>query len=382
MKFFDVVISTNSGCEAYLIEELNQLGYKAKKLKPAKVIVERCRTKDVLLFNTALRQAHRVYILLARGFVEKIEDIKKMAESIDLKDIIAPNQTFAVRGKREGKHSFTSIDIAREVGAGIIDNFMKHYNIRLRVNLDAPDVEIHAELSGKDAILLLNTTGESLHNRYLRPFQHFAPLKPTIASSLIHISSFSEGVKLLDPMAGGGTIVMEAWSKAKGLLPSCFKKRNYLFQKCILFSSCNLDEMVEKAKRILEVRAWEPQIIGADISKKNVDGMKMNIEANGIKDIVVLQGDARNLDYIAEGEIDLIITNPPYGLRIASKSAVQRLYYAFAKSCKKKDVKEVVVLTAEGTIMEDALKQAGYEIKLRKPILYGKLWTDIIKANL
>jgi 23S rRNA G2445 N2-methylase RlmL len=382
MKSFDVVISTNSGCEPYLVEELSQLGYKAKKLKPAKAIVERCTVEDVILFNIALRQAHRVYILLSHHLINTLEDIKKMAESIELKDIISPNQTFAVRGKREGKHNFTSLDIAREVGAGIIDNFMKHHNARLRVNLDNPDVEIHAELSENDALLLLNTTGESLHNRYFRPFQHFAPLKPTIASTLIHISSFSKDVHLLDPMAGGGTILMEAWSKAKGLLPTSFKKRNYLFQKSSLFSPCNLEKVRKKAKSILGAKTWEPHIIGADISKKNVAGMNLNIKTNGMTNIVVMRGDARNLDYISKGEIDLIITNPPYGLRIASKRVIQKLYYAFAKACKYKDVDEVIVLTAEGTIMEDALKQVGYEIKLRKPILYGKLWTDILKANL
>ncbi len=377
MDTLNAVISTNSGCEQYLIEELGEWGYEGEVLKPAKVKVKNVKAEDIVLFNLALRQAHRVFILLAEGEAENPKEVASLVDQVDLSSFIEPGQSFAIRGKREGKHSFTSMDIAREVGARVIENYLKTKGVRLKVNLDEPDVEINAELSHNKAHLLLNTSGPALYNRYPRPFQHFAPLKPTIAASLIRVSSLSPGKVLLDPMAGGGTILTEAWALSKGKPPWIFKEREYLFQKLSIFSTCDIDAIKQRSF----TDPWQPELrlLGADISPKNVRGMKENFEAIGLNETRIWVGDAQKLDYLSE-PVDLIITNPPYGLRVASKRMVQKLYYRFAKACAEKRVPELVVLTAEGKLMAHALEQRGYQIKLRYPILYGKLWTDMVKA--
>ncbi|MFQ5985883.1 MAG: THUMP domain-containing protein [Thermoplasmata archaeon] len=56
--------------------------------------------------------------------------------------------TFAVRTRRVGEHPYTSTDVAREVGAAILAGLPE-----LRVNLTAPDWEIHIEIRGEKAYL-------------------------------------------------------------------------------------------------------------------------------------------------------------------------------------------------------------------------------------
>ncbi len=54
---------------------------------------------------------------------------------------LRPGQSFAVRARRVGTHPFTSTDLARALGAAILAA-----NPGIRVDLDHPDVEIHAEV--------------------------------------------------------------------------------------------------------------------------------------------------------------------------------------------------------------------------------------------
>lgn len=56
--------------------------------------------------------------------------------------------SFAVRARRVGSHPFTSADVGREVGSAILSS-----HPGLRVNLSAPDWEIHVEVRGPIAFL-------------------------------------------------------------------------------------------------------------------------------------------------------------------------------------------------------------------------------------
>lgn len=54
---------------------------------------------------------------------------------------LGPGVTFAVRARRVGSHPFTSTDLAKEIGGAILD---AHPGVK--VNLGAPQVEIHVEV--------------------------------------------------------------------------------------------------------------------------------------------------------------------------------------------------------------------------------------------
>ncbi|OYT53596.1 MAG: hypothetical protein B6U77_03635, partial [Candidatus Hecatellales archaeon ex4484_218] len=58
--------------------------------------------------NLGGRCIHKVFLILTQTKFKKLEDLYKETKNIDYKWIISPNQTFAVRVERHGKHSFTS----------------------------------------------------------------------------------------------------------------------------------------------------------------------------------------------------------------------------------------------------------------------------------
>ncbi|GIX06989.1 MAG: hypothetical protein KatS3mg115_1392 [Candidatus Poribacteria bacterium] len=202
--FVPLVVSCESGLEALLIRELDRLGYAAERIKPAKVLVRGRDLSDVIRLNFWVRQANRVFLLLWAGEVGSLEEVREAAGTVPYSRWMGPDQTFGVVGVREGVHDFTSVDIGREVGAAVVEHFLKVARVRVRAHLDAPEVQFFAELSDRHLMILLNTTGEPLTRRHPRRYQHFAPLKPPLAAALLELSSFRKGPPLLDPMAGGG----------------------------------------------------------------------------------------------------------------------------------------------------------------------------------
>jgi len=74
-------------------------------------------------------------------------NLKNITErTIELaKDILEPEDSFALRVKRSGNHSYTSIEVAQIVGKAIIDNFPNH---NLKVNLTQPSKKIFIEVRG------------------------------------------------------------------------------------------------------------------------------------------------------------------------------------------------------------------------------------------
>jgi len=75
-----------------------------------------------------------------------IDSIAKKALKI-IKEKIKKNESFALRVTREGKHEYTSQDIAIHVGNMIVKN------TKAKVNLTKPDHTLYIEIRGEDAFL-------------------------------------------------------------------------------------------------------------------------------------------------------------------------------------------------------------------------------------
>ena len=67
-----------------------------------------------------------------------------------------------------------------------------------------------AHLARGRCMLSLDTSGKSLHKRGYREQGHPAPLKETLAASILILAGYDGTQTFLDPMCGSGTIAVEA----------------------------------------------------------------------------------------------------------------------------------------------------------------------------
>jgi len=360
----DVLATTTLGLEAIAIREIQELIGRTAAVAHRGLVRCSVDEADIFTLNYCAKSLHRVLLLCTECTVSTLEELYQQTRAIDFARLIHPAQSFAVRPKRVGTHDFTSEDIGRVVGQAVIDSYEADQKVRLKVNLDQPHVIIRAEVRNDQFWVSLDTTGDdSLHKRGYRTYQHTAPLKPSIAYSLVRLSGWEAAETLLDPMCGSGTICIEAGLWANGV-PNWFRQNYALWNLHFMDRRHFLD-----LKRAIDARVLRKRraIRGCDLVERHVQGAQENADAAGLE-LEFFTGDATSIPLNA----DRIITNPPYGLRVARRGSIPELYHAFLANLDQHEWKRTVILTGQPDLIpEDRVAE-------RVDIMYGDLPASIL----
>ncbi len=70
------------------------------------------------------------------------------------RNLLPEGASFAIRARRSGTHSFSSVDVARAAGTAVLE---AHEGRGVSVDLDAPDVELHVEVRQEAAFVFTRT---------------------------------------------------------------------------------------------------------------------------------------------------------------------------------------------------------------------------------
>ena len=113
------------------------------------------------------------------------------------------------------KHSFTSMDAAGALGAAV--NVALHW----RVQMKAMDVELVLKVHNRSARVMLPINATTMFKRNIVAFGP-TTLRATISHGLCRMAQLTHGDRLLDPMAGSGSIPIEAvcagcWTDVTGI---------------------------------------------------------------------------------------------------------------------------------------------------------------------
>lgn len=172
----------------------------------------------------------------------------------------------------------------------------------LELDPERPDLEITVRGKTRPLILGIDLAGGSMHARGYRVEQGEAPLKETLAAQMLILSRWdSRSEVLLDPLAGAGTIPIEAALMALGAPHARAKDKPDLFGDA------------------------RPEIIANEIHTPVVEALRRNAERAGVAKLVRVQhGDLRDLRVESNAERGLLIANPPYGKRLESGRGGER----------------------------------------------------------
>ncbi len=357
----------NPGLEGVAKREVKKLvNRKAQKLYEGALIFKG-KHADMFRLNYLSRTLHRVMILLSHGSFRDLFDLYKQIKKVDFARYISSEQSFAIRASRVGEHDFTSIDVARFVGQAVIDGFKEAAGKRLKVNLDNPDVIFRAYVRDWNYFFALDTTGEnSLHKRWYRVAKVHAPLKSTIAASMIMLSGFKQNEYLLDPFCGCATIPIEACLFAKNSPPN--QNRGFAFEKFVFLDMERWEKFKEKVKE--KEKNFTGKIVGVDIKPGAIFASRDNLKKAGLENCVeIRRGDAREIDL----SCDRLVTDLPYGIRTSPKG-LSELYKKFFKNLKKAQFKRAVIITTRKDLIK---KHCKFEIKREIKVKYGDLLAHV-----
>jgi putative N6-adenine-specific DNA methylase len=178
-----------------------------------------------------------------------------------------------------------------------------------------------------------DSSGALLHRRGYRQAVAKAPLRETLAAAMLFGSEWPGSVPIIDPMCGSGTIPIEAALLARRIAPGI--GRTFAFQRWPTSDPLVWERIVGEARE-RELPALGFPILGSDRDAGAVDAARANAERAGVGSDV--QFDRRPISDIEPpiGETvpgarrsGWVVTNPPYGVRVAEAAAVSDLYAAF-----------------------------------------------------
>ncbi|STZ76874.1 THUMP domain-containing class I SAM-dependent RNA methyltransferase [Bergeriella denitrificans] len=320
MTQYALFVTCPRGLEAPLSEELAALECADIRATDGGVACKGTMAQ-VYRINLHSRTASRVLLRLTKGSYRSENDIYKLAKNINWFNWFTLEQTFKV--KVEGKRAqVKSLDfVGLKIKDAVCDAFRDIYDARPSVEKVRPDVRVHAFLGERDVQIFIDTSGEALFKRGYRQDSGEAPLRENLAAGLLLLAGYDGTQPFQDPFCGSGTLAIEAALMATGRAPGLL--RRFGFEKLQNFDKAEWVKIRQQAKE--QVREAAAPIGGSDNDRHMVRLAEANAEAAEVGGLIRWQvQDAQ--DARPNGEGGIMLSNPPYGVRLAEVQALQALY--------------------------------------------------------
>ncbi len=277
---------------------------------------------DVYRINLHSRVASRVLCQVAHGRVASEQDAYELARQVPWPRWFRAEQTIKV--KVEGKNTrLRRLDVVGlKVKDAVCDVFRADGGVRPSVNKANPDIRIHAFIQQQEGFLFVDTSGEALFKRGYRTDTGEAPLRENLAAGMLLLAGYDGSQPMLDPMCGSGTIVIEAALMATQRAPGL--KRRFAFEQLLEFDAGLWQNLRQAAQD--KILAAAPQAIsGSDINRFTLKQAIKNAQQAGVDDVIDFQ--VRDVtECRPNGENGILMSNPPYGVRLEDEWFLQALY--------------------------------------------------------
>ncbi len=279
------------------------------------------------------RLASRVLINLAEFPAATAEDLYAGVAAVAWEEHIATDGTLAVDvvGTTSGlTHTRFAAQKAKDA---IVDRLRELSGERPSVDFERPDVRVNLRLARDRAILSIDLSGTPLHERgYRTPGEQAeAPLKENLAAAVLVRAGWPEiaagGGTLVDPMCGSGTLLVEgalmAADSAPGLLREHWGFTGWLGHDAEVWHAL-LDEADDRAEA---GRDRLGLIAGYDADARAIELARACAKRAGFGGAITFQQRELTALTAPPGALPgLVVTNPPYGVRLGESEALAPLY--------------------------------------------------------
>jgi putative N6-adenine-specific DNA methylase len=316
------------GLEALLAAELAPLGAQRVQEVPGGVAFAG-DWRVCYLANLWSRLASRILWRVGEFDYANEADIYEAARKVDWMRLFAVERSLRVNVSAQ-KSPLKSLDFATlRIKDAVCDRFRETQGSRPNVDRADPDVRVHAFLEAARGAFYLDTSGEPLFKRGWRSGALEAPLRENLAAGIILLSGWKPEEPLLDPMCGGGTLLIEAAAMARARAPGA--RRAFGFEKLKIFDS-SLWARIKNEERT--ARTVKLEIFGSDNDPRVLGDARRNISAAGVDRWIKLE-QVDILDRPAPAPAGVMVANPPYGERIGSKEELAEFYPKLGSALKR-----------------------------------------------
>jgi 23S rRNA (guanine2445-N2)-methyltransferase / 23S rRNA (guanine2069-N7)-methyltransferase len=320
-----IFASCPPGLEDLLVSELAPWSPQAPKATAGGVFIDGdLATAYRICYRSRL--ASRVFWQLSEFPAPSDDALYAALRAVPWEQHLKLENTFAFRVTARQAFSKNTAFLAQRAKDALADSFTEMYGRRPDVQRQRPDLQFHLHLQKGQGTLYLDLAGAPLHERGYRVGAGEAPLKETLAAAILCRLGWPDSAdRILDPMCGSGTFLVEAVEMALKR-PAGLHRTAWGFQHWLQHDEILWEREVAAACEGMENPGDVVIAQGRDIDPTVLELARQNISAAGLEACIALdEGTFEGWSPQIDSERTLVVTNPPYGERLSERSQVLHL---------------------------------------------------------
>ncbi|MEL6347446.1 MAG: THUMP domain-containing protein [Myxococcota bacterium] len=275
------------------------------------------------------RVASRVLLRIGRFEAMRDEALYAGLQAIDWSAHLAPTGTLWVDfigGSKFIRHNQFG---ARRCKDAIVDQLRTPAGQRPTVERDDPDLRLNVHLRHGVVTVSVDLSGQALHWRTPDRQTTDAPLRETLAATLLMMADWPkaarDGLPFLDPMCGSGTLVLEAAAMARDRAPGLMRRR-WGFSAWRGHDRAVWKALLDEAhERRRAGQAHPSRFQGRDQDPAAVRAARHNAQRLGLKGIDLRRAPMKSMMPFGD-QPGMVFTNPPYGERLGTEEEAAALF--------------------------------------------------------
>jgi len=321
----DLFAVVTPGLESIALNEMQGLGFYPLTKENGGVLFKG-DLNTVYRSNLNLRTVSRILVRLGHFHASAFSELRKKASRLPWEKFIAPGQPISIRATCHKSRLYHSDGVIERVLGAINDRLGSASTHHKPSDMEEKSLYqlIVVRLVNDECTISIDSSGELLHRRGYRLETAKAPLRETLAASLLFASGWNKIDPLLDPFCGSGTIPIEAALLAKGIPPGFSRQFSFMLWP-------NYDKSIwENLLTIIQIKSSNelPIIQGSDRDAGAIEMSIANAKRAGVSDLIEFTCEA--ISSISPPPMPgFLVTNPPYGFRINSNKDLRNLYAQF-----------------------------------------------------
>lgn len=367
MTIYRLMAPCHFGLESVLKREITDLGYNIVNVEDGRVTFE-ADAQGICRANVFLRSAERILIEAGRFKAETYDELFEGIKAIQWGRYIPVDGKFWVTKASSIKSKlFSPSDIQRIVKKAMVESMKKSYELTW-FKEEGADYPVRVFIFKDEAIVGIDTTGDSLHKRGYRKLSSKAPISETLAAALIMLTPWNKNRILVDPFCGSGTFPIEAAMMAAGIAPGM--NRSFTAERWLnIIKKKQWYDAVDEAGDMIN-NDIQVDIQGFDLDKDMVNIARQNAKMAGVDRMIHFQ--QRDIKELCSSKkYGFIITNPPYGERLEEKADLPELYRTIGERYRKLSDWSAYIITS----YEDTEKYMGIKATRNRKIYNGMIKT-------
>jgi putative N6-adenine-specific DNA methylase len=305
----NVFVVTAPGLEELTAGEVRRLGPSSVRVIHGGIECS-ATWPQVWSLNLRLRTATRVFVRVARFHADGFRTLRRGLEAVDWPAWLPTDGAIEVHATSSQSRLFHTGAIAEHA----FDALARPAPAR-----GQPADQVHVRLVRDVATVSLDSSGPPLHRRGWRQATAKAPLRETLAASLLLASGWDGRAPLIDPFCGSGTIPIEASLLAMRAAPG--RDRSFAFERWPTFDTGRWSRLLAGARADEVARPVD--IAGMDRDAGAIEAATANAARAGVD--VELSCQALSALSLPSRP-GWLVTNPPYGVRVGEERGLRDLY--------------------------------------------------------